>query len=296
MKESTKNFKLYVASFSRSSNGAIETLLKELNKNGMITNSLEEARYVLAVGDRIETYNFVLQQYVNGKHIIHLWAGEASQGTYDEVFRHSMTLMSDIQLCTNKAASKVVKKICDTVGKKPNAVVVGNIMADNLDVDESILDDKLCKDSFDLILYNPCLETMSEDMKEINDEIILDEKPYIWILPNMDRGAEKITQANTPTLPRPKFLALLKNCHKFITNSSSAYYEAPFFLTEDQIIKVGLRNKNRNSKSGMEKKNATKKIIKAILKLGSPKVGREPAESIPLDSEAQGQPEPGQEN
>ncbi|KKK55505.1 hypothetical protein LCGC14_3073890, partial [marine sediment metagenome] len=38
---------------------------------------------------------------------------------------------------------------------------------------------------------------------------------------------------------------LLKNCERFITNSSAAYYEAPHFLREEQIIMVGARNKNR---------------------------------------------------
>lgn len=287
MKEFTKSFKIYIASFSRSSNGAIETLRNELQKKGMLTESLDDAKYVLAVGDRIETFNFVLQQWINGKHIIHLWAGEVSQGTYDEVFRHSITLMSDLQLCTNRAAKSVAEKLCKTVGKKPNARIIGNVMLDNMEIDESILDEKLSKGSYDLVLYNPCLETMTEDLKAINEQIIFDEKPYIWIRPNMDRGAERITQANSTTLPRDKFLALMKNCHKFITNSSCAYYEAPFLLNPEQIIKIGLRNKNRNSITGMDKKNATKTIIKEIRKLEKAGDGRKQIKQIPLDSETQ---------
>jgi UDP-N-acetylglucosamine 2-epimerase len=46
-------------------------------------------------------------------------------------------------------------------------------------------------------------------------------------------------------LPRPQFLGLLKNCQRFITNSSCAIYEAPHFLKPEQIIMVGDRNKNR---------------------------------------------------
>lgn len=296
MKEFMRSFKIYIASFSRSSNGAIETLRNELKKKGMLTESLDDAKYVLAVGDRIETFNFVLQQWVNGKHIIHLWAGEVSQGTYDEVFRHSITLMSDLQLCTNQAAKTVVGKICKATGKKPNARIIGNVMLDNMEIDESILDEKLSKGNYDLVLYNPCLETMTEDLKTINDQIIFDEKPYIWIRPNMDKGAEKITQANSTTLPRKKFLALMKNCHNFITNSSCAYYEAPFLLEPEHIIKIGLRNQDRNSTSGMDKKNATRNIIKEIRKLEKPATIGKQDKQVPLDSETQEQPEAGKQD
>jgi len=46
-------------------------------------------------------------------------------------------------------------------------------------------------------------------------------------------------------LPRPQFFGLLKNCNRFITNSSCATTEAPYFLKPEQIIMVGNRNRNR---------------------------------------------------
>jgi UDP-N-acetylglucosamine 2-epimerase len=88
----------------------------------------------------------------------------------------------------------------------------------------------------------------------------------------------------------------LKHCHKFITNSSSSYYEAPFFLKPEQIVKIGLRNQNRNSTGGMEKKYATKKIIKEIRKLDTTKVSRKQTKQVPLDSAPQEGIETGQTN
>lgn len=288
-----QDFKIFLASFSRSSNGAIETLRKELSDKKLLTDNVEDAFYVMAVGDRIETFNFVLHQWLNGKMIIHLWAGEVSQGTYDEVFRHAMTLMSDLQLCTNMEAKKVVCRIMKIAGKKANAKIVGNVMLDNMKVDESVLSDKIKTGEYLLVLYNPCTETMAEDLQAINDEIILSDKPYVWIAPNNDKGYNKITQANTANQPREKFLALIKNCAKFITNSSSAYYEAPFFLKPEQIIKIGMRNKDRNSTTGMDKKNATKNIIKAVRQLEKADNQREQAKQVPLDSSPQGGVEDG---
>src|SRR4030042_6324287 len=73
--------------------------------------------------------------------------------------------------------------------------------------------------------------------------------PFVWIRPNTDRGYEYIMQfANSPTQSRPRFLSLIKNCRKFITNSSCAHYEAPFLINKKQIIQIGLRNAERESK------------------------------------------------
>jgi len=78
------------------------------------------------------------------------------------------------------------------------------------------------------------------------------------------------------SLPRPQFLGLLKNCKRFMTNSSCEYYEAPLFLKPEQIIHIGERNKERGSKyADMKIKNATKNIIKALQSLEEAKNTKE---------------------
>jgi len=58
----------------------------------------------------------------------------------------------------------------------------------------------------------------------------------------------------------------LKNCRRFITNSSCSYYEAPFFLKPKQIIKIGIRNKNRSdSYKNVLKKDILVDVIKKIM-------------------------------
>jgi UDP-N-acetylglucosamine 2-epimerase len=66
-----------------------------------------------------------------------------------------------------------------------------------------------------------------------------------------------------PNLPRPQFLGLLKNCHRFVTNSSCAIYEAPHFLKPEQIVQIGNRNLNRPR--GPFEPGASDRIV-AILK------------------------------
>jgi len=68
-------------------------------------------------------------------------------------------------------------------------------------------------------------------------------------------------------LPRAQFLGLLKNCNRYITNSSSAYYEAmPLDLKREQIVLVGNRNKNRSSPMEWKQDYKTSERICQILK------------------------------
>jgi len=264
----------HVASYNRASNGAVEHLKKELSKRKMLKPAAT-ADYIIAVGDRTETFDVVLHQWRCGVPIVHLWAGEMSGWSMeDEVYRHSMTLMSMMQLCTNQTAKDRVVALCKSVNKKPNAYVVGNVMLDDMTIDKS----KVPKEPYILVLYNP--PTLLEE-HEVRYEIVETSNvlsymkfaskiyKHIWIEPNGDKYSELLKdRVNQKNLPRKQFLGLLKKCSYFVTNSSCQYYEAPFFLKPKQIISVGTRNANRESKyARMNQKGATKKIIKLLSKL-----------------------------
>lgn len=253
--------KIFVASFNRASDGAISKLVQKMKEEGFYTDNYNDADYILACADRKETFDFILERFRENKKIIHLWAGEISQGTHDEVYRHSITLMSDIQLCTNDTAKERVKELCKSVNKKYIVFTVGNIMLDNLEIKEPKYDAE-----YNLILYNPTTlydeTTVEQDIDQIK-KFLIDSNitKHFWIEPNGDRYSELITY-DTPSLPREEFLGLLKNCKYFITNSSCQFYEAPFLIKPEQIIPIGKRNENRESKYGdMTIKNASDRII-----------------------------------
>lgn len=238
--------KIFIASFSRSSEGALSKLKKEMGD--ILTTSIEEADYIMAVGDRKETFDFVLNQWELGKKIFHLWSGDGITNTKDDVYRNSMTLMSELQFCTNPEAKKIVDNLCKAVGKEPNAIVVGNVMLDNLEIDESLVPEE----EYDLILENPGNPTIA----------FCKEGGFLNMYERKKLGS----------LPRSQFLGLLKNCRNFYTNSSCEYYEAPLFLGPEQIVHIGKRNKDRGSKHGdMTIKGATKNIINEIRKLETTK-------------------------
>jgi UDP-N-acetylglucosamine 2-epimerase len=265
----------YLASRNRASDGAISHLKTELKKQGML-GSVGSSDYIIAVGDRKETFDIVLQQWRLGVPIIHLWAGEhcSDWATEDEVYRSSLSLMSMMQLCTNPTAYKRVVDLCNATGKEPDAYVVGNVMLDDMKTDSS----KLPSFPYILVLYNPptlvpesviksdLIETQFK-ISELKSKYKL--RKYIWIEPNGDKQSDLVLEhSNQKNLPRPQFLGLLKNCRFFITNSSCQFYEAPFFLKPDQIIPIGKRNSERDSKNAdMTMTGATEKIISLLEKL-----------------------------
>jgi len=257
--------KIFVATFSRSSDGALSKLISKMKDADIYTDDYDECDIVLVPGDREETFDFALKSYRHNKRIIHLWAGEANTWeTHDDVYRHAITLMSDIQLCANDIAKRRVKALCKSVGKIYDVATVGNIFLDNMDdIDESLVP----KVPYDLILYNPPSRLSSEEIKAECEEICdIRFKNSLWLEPNGDKGSDIVRDyINLHTIPRPKFLGLLKNCGRFITNSSCQYYEAPFLLEPEQIIPIGKRNRNRDSKNADVKiKGASDKIMRLL--------------------------------
>lgn len=260
--------KIFIASFNRSSSGAIQHLVKKMQEKKWITTSPKCADYILAVGDRSEEFDFVLEQFRQNKKIIHLWAGEMSGGTHDEVYRHSITMMSMLQLCTNFKAKERVQFLLDDVGMTSHAHVVGNVMLDDMKTNDSVVP----KEKYDLVLYNPSTlygeDEVLDDLGEIQG--IIEGKNHIWIAPNGDKFSDIIEPFVThKSLPRPQFLGLIKGCDRFITNSSCQYYEAPFLMNKDNIISIGKRNTERESKyADMSGEQATKNIIKILETVG----------------------------
>ena len=266
--------KFYLERFNRAES-AIDHLKTKMQNEGLWTCNAEDADYIIIAGDRIEMFDFAVEMFRKNKRLIHLWAGELSRcNDEDEIYRSTITLMSDLLLCTNHHAKKRVERLCRAVDKKPNAHVVGSLWYENLKMDETNIPDE----SYILILYNPPTRRLKEivleellfireflNIKEMNEGI----KRHLWIEPNGDKNSKLLeSYTNTPNLDRERFLGLLKNCRYFVSNSSCVYSEARFLLSNDQIIHVGERNRNRESKtSKMDIPNASDNIIKILKSL-----------------------------
>lgn len=256
--------KFYVVSMNRASDGALSKLIQKMKEENLLTDDIKKADYIFAAGDRKETFDMIYPWAEQGIPVIHLWAGESCSdwATTDESHRFWITTLSMMQLCTNEKAKNRVERILRTLRKKPNAFVVGNIMMDNMEIDES----NIPRRPYLLILYNPSKE-IQKDLNTIFN--IIKEHRYmnrVWLAPNGDNGSDIINKyVTSKTIPRPQFLGLLKNCRYFITNSSCQYYEAQFLLKKNQIIGVGSRNSGRESQTAdMGIPGASSKVIELL--------------------------------
>ncbi len=208
---------------------------------------IEKPDILFITGDRTEMMVAAMTAFHMNVPIAHFYAGVLSPAfmTYDTINRHAITLWSDIQFVESKLCMLNVEMLCNSIKKKSNSKVVGISHMENIKISEKLVPEH----SYNLFLYN---ETTKRD-----DIVIFtfDDKnhfPTIWIGGNPDGDNKQLKKEAIlfgdqwyDNVPRDEFFGLLKNCSEFITNSSAAYYEAPYFLKAEQIIMVGERNAGR---------------------------------------------------
>jgi UDP-N-acetylglucosamine 2-epimerase len=147
--------------------------------------------------------------------------------------------------------------------------IVGNVYLDNLEFDDC----KVPNYPYNLVLYNPPtrhgVEEVEKELKQVKEIVTKFKIDYLWIEPNGDLYSDSVTPYVTHfNFPRPQFLSLMKHCEHFITNSSCQYFEAKQLLKPEQIISIGRRNIDRESRyTDMTIPNASDNIIKILEKL-----------------------------
>lgn len=297
----------------RSDAGLIQPVIKRLKEKGVdiklasldpnnfllsyktireIVESAGEAFDIaLICGDRVEMCGAAAACFHSHIPIAHMYAGTGTNiSTFDDINRHVMTLWSDIQFCESDIAAKRVENLFSAIGKKPDWHVVGITHMDDIDMDN--LDTTLVFEKpYDLILYNPITYgsgrtlKMYEEVRSVRSAIAaLDGTKLIAISPNPDDDGyvESLLKAYAhryySTTPRDWFLGLLKNCQRFITNSSTAIYEAPYFLKPDQIIHIGERNRDRDKGPFMT--GASQRIVEVLQRWYIAKNGNETGNSL----------------
>lgn len=209
---------------------------------------------VLIPCDRKEMLAAAISAFYKNVPIVHYGGGDIGFGTFDDITRHVISMFASYVLCK----SEENKRRLVSMGKEPERVfVVKSTAFDDLVVDESLVP----KEPFDLVLQHPVSsfpDVVKEEMIKIFDML---DKYTIVLYPNTDEGYEGIVEVIKShesdknvkiyeRLPRAKFLGLLKNCKRFIGNSSAGYYEAPFFGTE--FTQVGIRNSERSKPEKIE--------------------------------------------
>jgi len=217
-------------------------------------NRLERKPADLAIVpcDRLEALAAALAAFNLKIPIIHFHAGDVGTVSRDEVHRHAISLMASVHLCNGPTAKKNVDNLLIAVQRLPALVYdVGSTMLDDVEIDTTVCPNR----PYELVLYHPPADDPELINRELNEieELLNPDMVTIWCEPNGDPGSEvihrRVKQTDAfehPGLPRSKFLGLMKNCEFFIGNSSSMVCEAPMWLSPEQIIHVGDRNRNRS--------------------------------------------------
>ena len=210
----------------------------------------EKPDIVLIPCDRKEQVPVALVCLSKNVPIAHFYSGSSIGGNIqDEIYGMIIALCSHIHLCHDEGAAEILRKI----GIEDWRIkVVGSTAFDDVILDYSLVPDE----PFDLVLINP--DTVSKERTERDIEEALGRlwRRSVIIGPNEDKNREiilkkieefirkgKVVCDFYESVSRGQFLALLKKCEHFITNSSSAFYEAPYFSTP--CILIGERNKFR---------------------------------------------------
>lgn len=222
------------------------------------------AKFILSVADRPEQVGGALAAFQNKIPIGHLYAGDHNTvTTFDDIHRHSITLYSKIQFCSNEESTVNVQNLMANAGLGSRAYNVGATHFDGINIHK--IKNKYRDHKFNFpnepcgfVLISINSETYGDDFRLKLD--VLEKSnhykniQFVQVRGNGDNNVDNaiLTMINSDIdviyldrVDHDLYLYLMMMCKAFITNSSAAIYEAPHLLREDQIIMVGLRNKGR---------------------------------------------------
>lgn len=238
---------------------------------------------LIVLGDRFETMAICIAAINQNIPIAHLYGGEITEGSLDEIYRHAITKMSYLHFTsTLEHRNRVIQ-----LGEDPRRVFsVGAMGVENamltptltLSQLEQTLHFDLCK-PYALVTYH----SSSDEYKEIaNISNLLsalesiENLHFIFTKSNADSGGRMInnrlyeyTRKNSKkailvdSMGTTNYLSALKYCQMVIGNSSSGLVEAPCYGRP--TINIGERQKGRTrGETIIDCDNEIDSIINAI--------------------------------
>jgi len=224
----------------------------------------ERPEMLLVPTDRREMVPVAMAAFYLQIPLFHFLGGSSYTGTWDDVNRRVISSFAHIIFCEDHAAKQ---RLVNTGEEEWRCVVTGTTHFDDFEVEEDLVP----KELYDLLLINVNPLDPEDTFRTYQSVGALLDKRTVWIGGNEDaisfpqnRELLLSTQRNfpimyRPTLPRPKFLGLLKHCSRFISNSSAIIYEAPYFGV--QVINPGKRNAERKGPPLEMLKGAADKVV-----------------------------------
>ncbi len=243
----------------------------------------QKPSWIVLAGDRGEQLMGAVAGAYTYTPVAHIQAGERS-GNIDGVARHSLSKLSHLHFASNNDA---VKRLIKMGEEKYRIFNTGAPQID--DMKKTKFKDDYIKKNFNIDTKNPFILVV---MHPVTEQYGLTEKQVkilinslnsvkqkkIWILPNIDAGADIIRKIiienrNSDTLifknlSREIYLTLLKRSKLIIGNSSSGLLEAPSYSLP--AINLGRRQNNRvQAKNVINSEFKKEKILASIKKATS---------------------------
>lgn len=225
----------------------------------------------LVVGDRFEALPIAMAASYMNIAVAHIEGGEVS-GSIDESIRHAITKMSHIHFPASAEAAARIQKM----GEDPASVfAVGGTSMDvirQLDLDDMEGIREYQKDygmgpqievlprKYILLSQHPVTTEYEDNLEHVQETIKAIEElhmPTVWVMPNMDAGADGVNKAirifretKKPdyihffkSLPIEIYAPLMKNAACLFGNSSSGIRESAFLGVP--TVNIGSRQNNR---------------------------------------------------
>ncbi|MBD1386226.1 UDP-N-acetylglucosamine 2-epimerase (hydrolyzing) [Mucilaginibacter rigui] len=219
--------------------------------------------WVLCLGDRFEMAAAVQAGIPYGVKFAHLHGGETTLGAIDNIYRHQMTLASQMHF----AATEVfAEKITQLTGTTNNIYTVGSLSIDELDglpilSEQDFKRNYKIKEEFALLTFHP--ETVSPEQNvdfasetKLALTALAQKMLLVITMPNADTFGSVFRQmlldlqAGTSqnillieNFGKLNYFAAMRYCKLMIGNTSSGIIEAATF--NKYVVNVGDRQKGR---------------------------------------------------
>lgn len=226
------------------------------------------ADLAVLLGDRHETLRMAVDLIEVGVPIAHLAGGDITDGSADNLFRNAITKMAHLHFPTNTDAARRIIKM----GEAPSTVfMLGSASVDRIFetpiIPLSTLRQKLgITQDLPIIIVNWQVPTAEENPSAGLTALLSALDPlglgqpgevcaFVFVGVNPETGSEEaealiesfINDRNYAygfkSLPGNEYLSLLAQAECLVGNSSSAFYEAPYFGTP--AVNIGERQNGR---------------------------------------------------
>ena len=230
------------------------------------SNFWEYQKYdcLMALGDRFEMSAAIQSTIPFHIPIAHIHGGETTLGAIDNIYRHQISLASEMHFTSTEAYSKRVAKL---IGSHENIFNVGSLSLSDLNLDflkswdEIATNYKIPKKSFVLVTIHPETELITDFKDELDELSIVFKfliKKYFLVITgtNSDQNHQSIVNSLKKfcklnpqhatyinSLGRNNYLSAIYNCSFMLGNSSSGIIEAASF--GKYVFNLGKRQNGR---------------------------------------------------